>query len=397
MPLIFLIGLLFFLLPTTTYSQSNGIEIVAFSPINEPEWIEIQNNGTSAVDLTNWTLSDQTHTKALAGCIGANLYRTFEVSWLNNEGDTFKLKDASGNVVDQVEYGGSTNIPTPAANMAKYLNPNTLIWEDGSSTNHQDNACTLPSNTPTNTPSVTQIPSATLTPSITSSPAPSNTPIPSNTIQITSFPSLTHIMQSFSMRFEASNLKPNTDYSFKAIGGINDIESLETFWINKWYGYTSSWDNMPKFKSDNNGKINNSISMRVKSDRPTGEYKIQIRFRPSGEDNNKDSDIKYVTIKERVPSPTDSPVPTPTPTDAPVTTPDPSELAPTIADTLISANTLGASDEIDTSPTPSPLTAIKTANSNVRSIMPIFFMVAGGLFLLIPIIVSLIKNVKKYH
>lgn len=94
------------------------------------EFIELFNGGESAVDLSGWTLSDNTKirhifandTVILPNDVfvvfggGAPVFDTF--SWqvassgglgLNNTGDSLLLADAAGSVVDWVEYAGEAN------------------------------------------------------------------------------------------------------------------------------------------------------------------------------------------------------------------------------------------------------------------------------------------------
>lgn len=76
------------------------------------EFVELYNSSNSAVDLTDWELSDSTSRNyTLAGSIGAGQYATFyrEASGiaLNNSGDTVELYQPDGTLLDTIEYTDS--------------------------------------------------------------------------------------------------------------------------------------------------------------------------------------------------------------------------------------------------------------------------------------------------
>ncbi|OGC82468.1 MAG: hypothetical protein A2V81_00185 [Candidatus Abawacabacteria bacterium RBG_16_42_10] len=87
------------------------------------EWIELYNNTTSVIDLTNWTIEDDSgaQTYALTGIVPARGYFLLEsresatsiaadqvrVLSLSNNGDSLVLKDSGSNVIDTVNSGST--------------------------------------------------------------------------------------------------------------------------------------------------------------------------------------------------------------------------------------------------------------------------------------------------
>ncbi|MCR4313921.1 MAG: lamin tail domain-containing protein [Candidatus Uhrbacteria bacterium] len=74
----------------------------------EDEWIELVNVSTESIDLTGWTLEDSTGKQTvLEDTIGASEYLlvTAPLGKLNNDTDSILLKDATGMLVDSLEYG----------------------------------------------------------------------------------------------------------------------------------------------------------------------------------------------------------------------------------------------------------------------------------------------------
>ncbi|MDO8487335.1 MAG: lamin tail domain-containing protein [Candidatus Curtissbacteria bacterium] len=103
--------------PVNDTTQSVLINEVVFQPTaGGPEWVEIYNNSSSTLDLTNWSIRDATGSGAdinLSGTIAAGQVRAFAFSGnvLNNSGveDIF-LVNNSGTTIDRVQYDNSNNI-----------------------------------------------------------------------------------------------------------------------------------------------------------------------------------------------------------------------------------------------------------------------------------------------
>jgi signal peptidase len=106
-------------LPTPTATPSPNLVINEFLPnpnttTTPPgkEWVEIFNPGLNSVNLTGWSLEDDSsHNKDVSslGTIGPGEFRVYENAegWLNNDGDTVNLKDANKNIIDSHTYTGS--------------------------------------------------------------------------------------------------------------------------------------------------------------------------------------------------------------------------------------------------------------------------------------------------
>ena len=109
----------------------------------EPEWVELINDGTEAVDLSGWKIGDSHASRPLWGAIEPGARIVFsdgplvdakgEVrlldgrigNGLNNEGDRLALIGPDGAVVAAIEYG-SPALPTPAAGASLALTPE--VW-----------------------------------------------------------------------------------------------------------------------------------------------------------------------------------------------------------------------------------------------------------------------------
>ncbi|MFA6919204.1 MAG: lamin tail domain-containing protein [Patescibacteria group bacterium] len=96
---------------------------------SEKEWVELYNNTTSTIDLSGWTMSDNSSTSTMSGFISATdtdrfFVFEFSSSKLNNDGDIITLKDPTGQIIDQIIYG---NYGSDTAN-------NTLAPDKGNST-----------------------------------------------------------------------------------------------------------------------------------------------------------------------------------------------------------------------------------------------------------------------
>ncbi len=125
-----IIAVVLFLFPKIVFGSVviNEIAWMGTTISANDEWIELYNNGTEAVDLTNWTLRaiDDVPSIILTGTIPANGYflleRTDDTTIPNitadkiytgalvDSGENLTLRDASNNVVDQIDCSvGWTN------------------------------------------------------------------------------------------------------------------------------------------------------------------------------------------------------------------------------------------------------------------------------------------------
>lgn len=97
---------------------------------NNVEWVELYNPTPDTVDLTDWTISrgpgEGANDKQLSGNIAPFGFIVLETSsWLNNNGTTLGLKDASSQVIDQVAYSG----PLESKSYARVTDA-AIVWED---------------------------------------------------------------------------------------------------------------------------------------------------------------------------------------------------------------------------------------------------------------------------
>jgi len=98
---------------TEQFQYSKDIFINEFLPnpqTGEPEWVELFNSGSQAVDLDGWQLGNASETRTQAipanSVIGPNdfLVVTFKSSFLNNEGGQIKLLWPDDQVLHAISY-----------------------------------------------------------------------------------------------------------------------------------------------------------------------------------------------------------------------------------------------------------------------------------------------------
>ena len=161
-------------------SVTASIVINEVSPLTNPEWIELYNPGSEAVDLTNWYFLDFSDTKktlASGSAIPALSYFVFNNNnyWLNNnDPEVLKLYDSSGVLIDSVAFD-PTNPETTVARI-----PDLGEWYlDQLPTPNEANPTPIPSTTPTPTP--TPIPTPDPSIAVAQEPSPSPTPTPTPT------------------------------------------------------------------------------------------------------------------------------------------------------------------------------------------------------------------------
>lgn len=94
----------------TDYPETIMINEIYPDPAEgEEEFIELKNTGTSAVDLTDWKITDASgKSYTLSGTITDYfvIYQSQSKIYLNNDGDTVKLWQPDGNLLEEVSYSG---------------------------------------------------------------------------------------------------------------------------------------------------------------------------------------------------------------------------------------------------------------------------------------------------
>lgn len=180
--------LLLLFLPSEVLAQ---VKINEFSSASNPEWVELYNPSSQQVSLEGWKLVDKAENSlALNGCISAGGFRQFtrNEGWLNNNGDTFFLKNSLNEEIDKVVYGSDGGVAAPTASQsAGRIMDGGSDWQIFESPTPENTLCSLPTPTPTPTltptltPTPTSVPTQTPTPQPTATPAPTNTPAPTLT------------------------------------------------------------------------------------------------------------------------------------------------------------------------------------------------------------------------
>jgi len=196
LPLLLLLRISF---PIRASSPTLLISEVLYDPLGtEPnrEWIEIYNNTSSPVELTDWTISDNMSTDVISptvtipvgGCLVIAASEEFYTSYpgftgaivfvadgkigngLGNAGDRLIFKDSEGTVIDQMSYGTDTTVFNPACldvaeghslerSPANVDTDTAADWIDQEFPN--PGSVTVP--TPTDTPEPTVTPTPTVT------------------------------------------------------------------------------------------------------------------------------------------------------------------------------------------------------------------------------------------
>ena len=127
------------------------IRITEFMPRplpDQPEWVELINDGAERVDLSGWQIGDARSSRELWGAIEPGQRVVFAAgqlpaaegeirllngrigNGLNNDGDILRLIAPDGTVAVSVEYGGP-ELPVPAAGASLALTPR--VWVVNSS------------------------------------------------------------------------------------------------------------------------------------------------------------------------------------------------------------------------------------------------------------------------
>ncbi|OGY25335.1 MAG: hypothetical protein A2Z24_00660 [Candidatus Woykebacteria bacterium RBG_16_44_10] len=115
--IIFIFVAIFFISSPVHAANGNVVinEIYPHPSTGSSEWIELYNNSSNNIDLSNWKIIDLTSsggesvTTITSGTIEAFRFFVFEFTTakLNNDGDIVTLKDSSNTVIDSFSYNSS--------------------------------------------------------------------------------------------------------------------------------------------------------------------------------------------------------------------------------------------------------------------------------------------------
>lgn len=99
--------------PVPVVQNLTALKINEFvvDPESGNEWVELYNNSTASVDITDAMICDARNTtstcKKIMGSVGGNGWLQVDLqtkSFLNNSGDSVILKNSSGSIIDRIDY-----------------------------------------------------------------------------------------------------------------------------------------------------------------------------------------------------------------------------------------------------------------------------------------------------
>lgn len=394
--MLLLLLLLFTFFSKPCFAQLN---ICGFSSSTTSDKVNICNNSGQTIDISNYSIWDGVNNKKNlfeSSCLlSTQDYISINFSnYLNKLGDYILLKQ-DDDVIDCVSYGDS-NCPGIGLHVdVADSKCNQLVADQWTMVDNCDfskeNNCILPIE-----------PSSTPSPTITlSTPTPTSTPIPTPAPEFTftDAPDDIEVGKTFSLSFEIKNATPNLVFHIKGFD-IDNPTYTQTQNGDNWLNYSGSngaWDAHPSFTTDSSGNSTDSINLRFRSDKgisPDYPSRLRLKSDTLGESGN----IQVVVVKvplapTNIPTSTPKPTSSITPTHTLTLTPTPSNLTPSPTNTSTPSATptdrfqpqiLGATTTEPPSPPKDP-----------RRILPIIFMVTGGLFLTTPALITKFKKIKK--
>ena len=257
------------------------------------------------------------------------------------------------------------------------------------------------------------------------------------TVVIDSLPAGGTVGVNFTVNFSVSNGDVGATYHYKAFGGISNDSDIHTLSDTTEFTYTSLWSSLPFLTIGAGGTYIGSLTAKAVGG--AGTYNVKIRLQDITPESAPKT-IEMVSAPTSTPTPTPTATNTPTPTSVPTSTPTPSPTptltptitptktptptpspttAPAVATTYMSdttpvaietpiieptpqfenpqtvsaagdsGNTLGISDLIKPSTTPTPKSAGFTLSPGIVSVM---FIVIGGLLLFVPLIILKVQR-----
>lgn len=383
---------LVFVFPNQSYAQ---LGICKFSFFSTSDQVNICNNSNQQINLADYSIWDKAgNNKKLSKdkCfLPAQDYISINFSnYLNKLGDYILLKEGD-NSIDCVGYGNVNCIEAGLQvemedNKCNQLSNNQWIIANNCDFSKENNCLVSVESSP-----VSSVASETDT-----------TPPPPEFI-ITDSPPEIEKGKRFSIKFALKNGQPHTTYTLKVVDDRGDRACfVKTINNDTILHSNSSWDDFPQYTVGPDGEIEDVILAVIddcsEKRLETGDY-AQIRLKTK-EDEKVKSLVAGIRITfpaptlppTRTPTPTSQPtnMPKPTPTVTVSITPTPSNLTPSPTQTSFPSPT--PTDEFRPQVLGSATTEPTSTPKDPRQIIPIIFMITGGLFLATPAIVSKFKK-----
>lgn len=251
------------------------------APASGPEWVELFNPSLESVDLSDWQVDDieggsAPVTISSGTVIPPQGYVVVEVgSRLNNTGDSVRLLDPAGIVVDEFEF--------PATQSG-------MVWA-----RDEDGEWVLSSIA---TPGEENQFDPEPTPILTITPTPtSNT---KSTITLT-LPKTAHAGTPLAVKLSAKHLDPHTTYSVKFLAGASgsgQTNAVRTLGQDTatWLSWNAAWASFPTFTTDAGGSAEVTIQARVNEYEDPGSYEIFARIRKLSGTKNIDSTVQSIEV-----------------------------------------------------------------------------------------------------
>jgi len=239
-----------------------------------------------------------------------------------------------------------------------------------------------PTNTPV-PPTDAPAPTNTPAPTVTSVVTPTLTPV-SSTLTVSNLPTQVTAGQQFTVTLNL-HAKTNLSYQFKVYGGVNsdnysyEVKNGDT-WVN---GYNGAWDSLPQSSTGADGNSSFGLTVRFKTNETSGTSQLIAKVKEAASNSFLVSSSYTIDVID--PSPTSKPTntitPTPTPTPTTTLTPIP-EATPTDSTSSLLGNILGAT---------SPEASKSSASFKSTNLLPLIFIISGGILLATPLIISKLK------
>ncbi|MDO9028216.1 MAG: lamin tail domain-containing protein [Candidatus Roizmanbacteria bacterium] len=153
-------------------------EVYPAPPLGEYEWIELYNDESQIVDISQYQLLDLAGNKikiSTQSALPFSFILATSSSVLNNTGDTIYLKNNLGETIEIATYSGTFDSIKTFAKCPDF-DGNWFILNLSTKNTSNKTACQSLTPTPTETPTLTITPTITITPIPTEIPTPTPTP-----------------------------------------------------------------------------------------------------------------------------------------------------------------------------------------------------------------------------
>ncbi|MCA9390325.1 lamin tail domain-containing protein [candidate division WWE3 bacterium] len=236
------------------------------APDSGEEWVRLRNNSSNPVTLLSWQIDDidgGSSPYVIQENLTVESLDSIRISVgtrFNNTGDSVRLIDPEGEIVDSTSYESTEKgISFMKTNEGIWVLSNSIVGNNADEESEDE--------------------------------------IPELNISVKAGNNV-HVGEIFPMKVTVTHAEPDEIYYVKVINSVNESQTATVKTIHKdtRYAWNASWNQMPTIKTNSQGTATATVYAEFSEDSSVGNHAFIIRLRSSSKEINYDSSDQKVSL-----------------------------------------------------------------------------------------------------